>query len=124
MLDPENSVVVALTKEARDALTPDEILERAKAGNARFHEGRRIERDFLAEQRATAAGQYPAAVLLGCIDSRSPAEIIFNLGLGTCSTAASRGTSRTTTSSPAWSSRPRSPGPSSCSSWGTRAAAP
>jgi carbonic anhydrase len=82
MLDPENSVVVALTKDARDALTPDEILERAKAGNARFHEGRRIERDFLAEQRATAEGQYPAAVLLGCIDSRSPAEIIFNLGLG------------------------------------------
>jgi carbonic anhydrase len=82
MLDPENSVVVALTKEARDAMTPDEVLERAKAGNARFHEGRRIERDFLAEQRATAAGQYPAAVLLGCMDSRSPAEIIFNLGLG------------------------------------------
>jgi carbonic anhydrase len=81
MLDPEKPVV-ALTKEARDALSPDEILERAKAGNRRFREGRTIERDFLAEQRATAAGQYPAAVLLGCIDSRSPAEIIFNLGLG------------------------------------------
>ena len=81
MLDPEKPVV-ALTKEARDALTPDEILERAKAGNRRFCEGRTIERDFLAEQRATAAGQYPAAVLLGCIDSRSPAEIIFNVGLG------------------------------------------
>jgi carbonic anhydrase len=82
MLDPETSVVVALTKEARDALSPDEILERVKAGNRRFREGRTIERDFLAEQRATAAGQYPAAVLLGCIDSRSPAEIIFNVGLG------------------------------------------
>src|SRR5262245_13725225 len=82
MLDPEPSGVVALTKAARDAMTPDDILERAKAGNRRFREGRTIERDFLAEQRATAAGQYPAAVLLGCIDSRSPAEIIFNVGLG------------------------------------------
>jgi carbonic anhydrase len=74
--------LLSVTKEARDAMSPDEIIARAKAGNLRFREGRRVERDFLAEQRSTAAGQYPAAVLLGCIDSRSPAEIIFDLGLG------------------------------------------
>jgi carbonic anhydrase len=72
---------VALTRETRDALTPEQILESARAGNLRFREGP-IERDFLAEQRATAGGQYPAAVLLSCIDSRSPAEIIFNFRLG------------------------------------------
>src|SRR5262245_54369689 len=80
MADPKP--VLSLTREVRDAMSPDEILERARAGNRRFREGTRVERDFLAEQRATAAGQYPAAVLLGCIDSRSPAEIIFDLGLG------------------------------------------
>ena len=74
--------VVALTREARDALTPDQIIQRAKEGNRRFLEGRQLRRDFLAEQRDTAGGQYPAGVVLGCIDSRGPAEIIFNLGLG------------------------------------------
>lgn len=74
--------VLPLTQGVRDALTPDQILEKAKAGNLRFREGRKIQRDFLAEQRATAEGQHPAAVLLSCIDSRAPAEIIFNLGLG------------------------------------------
>lgn len=73
---------VALTREVRDAATPDQILERAREGNRRFLEGRTLKRDFLAEQRDTAAGQYPAAVVLGCIDSRGPAEIIFNLGIG------------------------------------------
>jgi carbonic anhydrase len=72
----------ALTKEARDALTPDQIIAKLKEGNTRFREGRKISRDFLAEQRATAAGQYPAAVFLSCIDSRAPSEVLFNLGLG------------------------------------------
>ena len=34
------------------------------------------------EKRSSAAGQYPAAVILGCIDSRVPAEIIFDAGIG------------------------------------------
>jgi carbonic anhydrase len=71
-----------LTQQARDALTPDQVLGKLKAGNVRFLEGRRRQRDFLAEQRATAAGQYPSAVILGCIDSRGPAELVFDLGIG------------------------------------------
>ena len=39
-------------------------------------------RDYLAEKRASASGQYPAAVVLGCLDSRVPAEIIFDTGIG------------------------------------------
>jgi len=74
--------VVALTREARDQLTADQIVQKWKDGNQRFREGRKIQRDFLAEQQATAAGQYPAGVLLSCIDSRAPAEILFNLGMG------------------------------------------
>jgi carbonic anhydrase len=73
---------VALTKEARDQMTADQILAKWKEGNVRFREGRKIQRDFLAEQRATASGQFPAGVLLSCIDSRAPAEILFNLGMG------------------------------------------
>jgi carbonic anhydrase len=74
--------VLPLTKATRDALTPAQIIERAKAGNLRFRTGRKIRREFLAEMKATAEGQFPAAVLLSCIDSRAPAEILFNLGLG------------------------------------------
>ena len=78
----QEPAVGALTKEARDKMTADQIIEKWKEGNQRFREGRKIERDFLAEQRATASGQFPAGVLLSCIDSRAPAEILFNLGMG------------------------------------------
>jgi carbonic anhydrase len=72
----------ALTKEKRDSLTPDEIIELMKKGNARFRSGKMQTRDFLAQKRATTAGQYPAAVILSCIDSRAPAEIILDAGIG------------------------------------------
>jgi carbonic anhydrase len=72
----------ALTKELRDKLTPDQIIEAMKNGNARFRKGERKERNYLGEQKASASGQYPAAALLTCIDSRAPAEVIMDLGIG------------------------------------------
>lgn len=72
----------ALTKAQREKLTPDEILALMKKGNKRFYTGQREDYNFLAQQRATAAGQYPAAVLLSCIDSRAPAETIMDLRIG------------------------------------------
>jgi carbonic anhydrase len=72
----------ALTREQRDSWSPEHILEVMKEGNARFRRGERKDRNYLAEQRASATGQYPAAVLLSCIDSRAPAEVIMDLGIG------------------------------------------
>jgi carbonic anhydrase len=72
----------ALTREQRDKMTPDEILAVMKTGNERFRKGERKERNYLAEQRASASGQYPATVILSCIDSRAPAEVIMDLGIG------------------------------------------
>lgn len=72
----------ALTKELRDKLTPDQIITAMKNGNARFRRGERKERNYLREQKASASGQYPAAALLSCIDSRAPAEVIMDLGIG------------------------------------------
>jgi carbonic anhydrase len=77
-----DEIVVPLTKAARDALTPEQILAAAKAGNERFRSGKKAHRDVVVELKETAGGQSPAAVVLGCIDSRAPAEIIFDLGLG------------------------------------------
>jgi carbonic anhydrase len=72
----------ALTRDQRDKMTPDEILAIMKRGNERFRKGDEPKRDYLAEQKASAKGQYPAAVLLSCVDSRAPAEVIMDLGLG------------------------------------------
>jgi carbonic anhydrase len=72
----------ALTKAQRDKLTPDDIIALMKKGNKRFSSGRREDHNYLAQQRATAAGQFPLAVLLTCIDSRAPAETIMDLRIG------------------------------------------
>jgi len=77
-----DDLVQPLTKAARDALTPDEIIARLNAGNERFRSGKKQHRDILEELQKTAGGQWPEAVVLGCIDSRAPAEIIFDQGLG------------------------------------------
>jgi carbonic anhydrase len=83
LLGPAGAVRAAsLTKAARDALTPDQIVQLMLDGNARFRSGIRQPRDFLAEQRSSASGQYPAAVALTCIDSRAPLEVICDLGIG------------------------------------------
>ena len=61
-----------------------EALERLREGNRRFVENRR-NHDSLAEEsrrREVAAAQEPFAIILGCSDSRVPAEIIFDQGLG------------------------------------------
>ena len=72
----------ALTKAQRDKMTPEQIIEVMKEGNERFRRGERKNRNYLREQRASAKGQFPAAVLLSCIDSRAPAEVIMDLGIG------------------------------------------
>jgi carbonic anhydrase/SulP family sulfate permease len=70
------------SREVQSSLTPAAVLEILRAGNKRFRSGERIERDYSRQIGATASGQFPIAVVLGCIDSRAPAEALFDLGLG------------------------------------------
>ena len=72
----------ALTREQRDKLTPEQVLEMLRRGNKRFRAGKMQPHDYLAQKRATTSGQYPAAAILGCIDSRAPAEIILDTAIG------------------------------------------
>jgi carbonic anhydrase len=72
----------SLTKEQRDSMTPSQVIDELKKGNERFRAGKMAPRDYLAEKRSSAAGQYPAAIILGRVDSRVPAEIIFDAGIG------------------------------------------
>ena len=72
----------ALTKQERDGMTPSQVIDELKRGNERFRAGKRAPRNYLVEKRTSAAGQFPAAVLHACVDSRVPAEIIFDVGIG------------------------------------------
>lgn len=78
----QEGAVRPLSRVARDAMTPDDVIAMVMRGNERFRSGQKKQRDLLTEMRETADGQNPMAVLLSCIDSRAPAEIIFDLGLG------------------------------------------
>lgn len=77
-----SATAASLTQEQRDAMTPDQVIQMLQEGNQRFRDGKMQSHDFLAQKRATATGQFPAAVILSCIDSRAPAEIIFDTGIG------------------------------------------
>src|SRR5436190_519777 len=70
------------TAESQAAMTPTSALEKLKKGNARFVEKKTRSRDWLAKVSASASGQYPFAVILACMDSRAPIEIIFDQGIG------------------------------------------
>lgn len=70
------------TRELQDAITPQQVLQILKDGNERARTGRRLTRDFNRQVRATAEAQHPLAVILSCIDSPTPAERVFDLGMG------------------------------------------
>ena len=72
----------AHTLETQTTVTPDKALNFLKEGNQRFVNNLKANRDLLEQVNATRAGQWPFAVVLSCIDSRTSAELIFDQGLG------------------------------------------
>jgi len=70
------------TQASQAAMTPQLALAELQAGNARFVAGKPLVRDFPTQVQATAAGQYPFAVVLSCLDSRQPIEIVLDQGVG------------------------------------------
>lgn len=70
------------TRQLQSSLTAQQVLSILKDGNERFRTGHRLTRDLSRLVNATAAGQHPLAVVLSCIDSRVPVELIFDLALG------------------------------------------
>jgi carbonic anhydrase len=67
-----------------DMLSAQEALQRLKEGNRRFASGSRDSDSLTSPMRRKelAADQNPFAIILGCSDSRVPAEIVFDQGLG------------------------------------------
>jgi len=73
---------VTQTKETLAKITPQSALQMLKDGNERFMSGKNINRDYMSQVKATSKNQYPFAIILNCIDSRSPSEILFDQGIG------------------------------------------
>ena len=72
----------AQTKASQDAITPAKALELLKEGNQRFTAKQQVERDLNLQVEQTSTGQFPFATVLSCIDSRVPAELVFDQGIG------------------------------------------
>jgi len=79
--DPEREQHV-LTEKKRDELSPRDMIRLLQEGNKRFVDGESIDWDYGHEQEDTSSGQYHGAIVLGCIESRGPAEITINLRIG------------------------------------------
>ena len=70
------------TRELQSAVTPAQVLAILKSGHERFRTGQQLTRDLGRQVTATADGEHPLAVVLSCVDSRTPTELIFDLGVG------------------------------------------
>ena len=69
-------------KETQATTTPEMALDFLKEGNRRFVSNLKYNRDLLQQVNETKEGQWPFAVILSCIDSRTSAELVFDQGLG------------------------------------------
>lgn len=72
----------AHTRKTQSEVTPEMALDFLKEGNERFIKNLRANRNLLEQVNDTAEGQFPFAVVLSCIDSRTSSELIFDQGLG------------------------------------------
>jgi carbonic anhydrase len=72
----------AFNKDSQADITSEQALARLKAGNARFVAGHPVHCNLLAQVKATAAGQAPFAAVLGCMDSRTAPELVFDQRIG------------------------------------------
>ena len=76
-----------IDKNKQTQLSPADVLNDLMNGNKRFTENKMHERDYSSQINKTSGGQWPQAVVLGCIDSRVPVETIFDQGVGDIFTA-------------------------------------
>jgi carbonic anhydrase len=70
------------SKEYLQTLTPYQGYELLLEGNKRFINNLKVDHDHLELINQTREGQYPFAVILSCMDSRTSVELIFDQGLG------------------------------------------
>ena len=70
------------TRETQEATTPELALQYLREGNERFVNNNGRNRNLLEQVRKTSDEQFPIAVTLSCIDSRTSCELVFDQGIG------------------------------------------
>lgn len=72
----------ALTQSEQKTLSPNNVLDDLMQGNERFVAKNMSQRDLQGQRQTSVSGQFPKAVVLSCIDSRVPVELVFDQGIG------------------------------------------
>ncbi len=78
----DKNTVITQNKESQASISPKLAIEYLKAGNRRFVENQKHQRDSINQVQQTTNGQYPFASIISCIDSRIPTELVFDQGIG------------------------------------------
>ncbi len=71
-----------ITADVQAKMSPKEALNRLVEGNERFTKNYREQHNYREEVASAATGQWPFAVVLSCIDSRTSPSIIFDQSIG------------------------------------------
>ena len=77
--ETQTDKIVTHQKEINSA---DEALSEMKSGNQRFLDGKPINTNYKSQIEETKNDQHPHTLILSCLDSRIPPEIIFDQGIG------------------------------------------
>lgn len=70
-----------ISQARQQEISPEDALNKLIAGNKRFVANQGIQRDYLAQAKQSSYGQFPFAIILNCMDSRSVPEMIFDQGI-------------------------------------------
>lgn len=72
----------AITKEVQSGFTADSVLQDLLDGNKRYVDNNLTSSNVTDLVQQTTGGQFPKAVILSCIDSRVPVEMVFDQTIG------------------------------------------
>jgi carbonic anhydrase len=78
----QSTECAVITPDRQKSIGPDESVARLKSGNQRFASGKTINCDLVEQVKQTSKNQSPHSVIVGCIDSRVPPEMIFDQKIG------------------------------------------
>ncbi len=70
------------SKESLVSMSPEKAIQMLLNGNLRYCTNKSKNRDLLQEVSDSKSAQFPFAIVLGCVDSRVPVELLFDQGVG------------------------------------------
>jgi carbonic anhydrase len=81
-LDDDIQFTSIINKKVQEQMKPEDVLNLLVQGNKRFVNGTPTKKNLIQQVSATYNEQHPIAVIISCIDSRTSAELIFDLSIG------------------------------------------